>query len=136
MQGALFVAKLFVPVMMSIRLTRLHVASTMSRAFSSLAPARPSVRSSEDPHVHVFELPLLRVFTVNREKQEHSNNVRTKNHRNKKHLPFQNVEGENQRETSDLHKRTCCIHDEPSILVPGMCTAVSAYKLTLTRPRL
>ena len=30
----------------------------------------------------------------------------------------------------------CCIHDEPSILVSGICTAVSAFKLTLTRPRL
>ena len=30
----------------------------------------------------------------------------------------------------------CCIHDERSILVSGTCTAVSAFKLTLTRPRL
>ena len=30
----------------------------------------------------------------------------------------------------------CCIHDEPSILVFGIGTAVSAFKLTLTRPRL
>ena len=30
----------------------------------------------------------------------------------------------------------CCIHDESSILVSGTCTAVSAFKLTLTRARL
>ena len=30
----------------------------------------------------------------------------------------------------------CCIHDESSILVSGSCTAVSAFKLTLTRARL
>ena len=39
-------AKWFVPAMMSMRLTRLHVASTMSRASSFLASARPSVRLS------------------------------------------------------------------------------------------
>ena len=52
------------------------------------------------------------------------------------HLPYQNVEDEKQSETSDLHKRACCNHDEPSILVSGICTAVSVFKLTLTRPRL
>ena len=50
-------AKWFVPAMMSIRLTRLHVASTMSRASSFWhLHGRQCVQATHS-HVHVSELP-------------------------------------------------------------------------------
>ena len=60
-------AKWFVPAMTSIRLTRLHVACTMSRAFRLWhLHGRQCVQATHS-HVHVSELPA-QSFTVRREK--------------------------------------------------------------------
>ena len=56
-----------------------------------------------------------------------------------KHHARSTFHGQVVRTCHDEHQvdaSACCIHDEPSILVSGICTAVSAFKLTLTRPRL